>query len=114
METKSFPPANALLEALSEVQYRELFHKFMDAIVTVVAFVAAVATVITQKWQQHDGTERTKAAVKTALEATQNAVEWVRNVAIPEARTLLEEGQSAYYEVKERIEGIKLNLPKAL
>lgn len=114
METKSFPPVNALMDALSKIQYRDLYHKFMDAIVTLVAFVAAVATVIAQKWKQHNGAERTKAAAQAAMEAVSKAVEWARSEALPEARTLWQESKSAYSEAKAWVEKVTADVKEAI
>ena len=49
--TKSFPPADDLVMQLQQVDYRKLLNDYMDFVVTVCAFVAAIATILWEKIQ---------------------------------------------------------------
>jgi len=49
--TKSFPPADAMIETFQQVDYRKLFNDYMDVVVNVCAFVAAIATILWEKIQ---------------------------------------------------------------
>lgn len=44
--TKSFPPADALIETLQQINYKKHLNNYMDVVVTVCAFVAVVATFV--------------------------------------------------------------------
>ena len=49
--TKSFPPADDMFVQLQQVDYRKLFNDYMDFVVNVCAFVAAIATILWEKIQ---------------------------------------------------------------
>ena len=49
--TKSFPPADDLVMQLQKVDYRKLLNDYMDFVVTVCAFVAAISTILWEKIQ---------------------------------------------------------------
>ena len=49
--TKSFPPADDLVTKLSAIDYQKHFNKYMDIVETVVLYVAAIATVLWDKFQ---------------------------------------------------------------
>jgi hypothetical protein len=44
--SKSFPPADALIETLQQIDYSKLYHTFKDIVITSAAFVAVVAVLI--------------------------------------------------------------------
>ena len=49
--TKSFPPADALIETLQRIDYQKLYHNSKSFVITVAAFVAAFATILWEKIQ---------------------------------------------------------------
>lgn len=49
--TKSFPPADALIDILQEVDYAKLYQDVRSFVLTVAAFVAAVSTLLWEKIQ---------------------------------------------------------------
>ena len=49
--TKSFPPADALIDQLQQIDYRKLLNDYMDVVVNVCAFVAAISTLLWEKLQ---------------------------------------------------------------
>lgn len=49
--TKSFPPADALIETLQEVDYAKLYQDVRSFVLTVAAIVAVVATILWDKIQ---------------------------------------------------------------
>jgi predicted PurR-regulated permease PerM len=44
--TKSFPPADALISALREIEYKKHANNFMDVVETICLWIAAVAVVV--------------------------------------------------------------------
>jgi hypothetical protein len=74
--TEAFPPAHKLTETLMGIDYKKHLNTYMDAVLNVCAFIAVIATLISEKWQQHNVTERLQIV---AL----NAYTWTRNVAVP-------------------------------
>ncbi len=70
--TKSFPPADDLIETLQGIDYKKHLNNFMDFVVTVCVIVAAVATVIRDKWQHYDCTERLQLAALQVKDFTMN------------------------------------------
>ena len=49
--TKSFPPADALIETFQQVDYQKLYQDVSSFVITTVAFVAAIATILWEKIQ---------------------------------------------------------------
>lgn len=74
--TEAFPPAHKLTEIVLNIQYRKHFNQFIDGVENVLIFLAAVYTVLRQKWVEHNVTERLQLA---AL----NVKEFTLNVAVP-------------------------------
>ena len=94
--TKSFPPADALIEVLQEVDYQKHLNNFMDVVVTVCAFVAAIATVIAQKWQQYNCTERLQLFVLRCIELSKTFYAWVTTVFVPFVKSFYDDCRSVY------------------
>lgn len=94
--TKSFPPADALIEVLQGIDYKKHFNTFMDAVVIACAFVAAIATVIRDKWTEHDCTERLQLFVLNVIEKAKTFYAWVTNVFVPECKSFYDECRSIY------------------
>jgi hypothetical protein len=49
--TKSFPPADDLFVQLQQVDYQKLYQDLKSFVITVAAFVAAIATILWEKLQ---------------------------------------------------------------
>jgi hypothetical protein len=49
--TKSFPPADALIDQIQQVDYQKLFNTSKTFVITVAAFAYVIATVIWEKLQ---------------------------------------------------------------
>jgi hypothetical protein len=49
--TKAFPPADDLIVKLQEIDYRKQLNSFMDKVDTIVVWIAAIATVLWEKFQ---------------------------------------------------------------
>jgi len=49
--TQSFPPADALIMKLREIDYKKHLNNYMDFVETLVVYIAAIATVIWEKFQ---------------------------------------------------------------
>lgn len=94
--TKSFPPADALFETLMEIDYKKHLNSFMDAVVIACAFVAAIATVIAQKWQQYDCTERLQLFVMNVITGAKTFYAWVMNVFVPFVKSFYDDCRSVY------------------
>lgn len=77
--TEGFPPAHKLTEIVLNVNYKKHFHQFMDAVENTLIFLAAVYTVLRQKWIDHNMTERCQLAVL-------NVQDFTLNVAVPSVR----------------------------
>ena len=98
--TKSFPPADDLFAYLAEVDYKKHFHTFMDAVVIVCAFVAAVATVIRDKWVKYDCTERLQLFVLNVIEGAKTFYTWVMTVFVPFVKSFYDDCRSIYNFVR--------------
>lgn len=81
--TKSFPPADALFENLQQIDYKKHLNTYMNFVITVCAFIAAVATVIAQKWQEYDCTERLQILLLNFTEGCKTFYQWTRQTFIP-------------------------------
>lgn len=59
--TKSFPPVDALFEALSEIDYQKLWQQFVMLTATIAAFVVAVSAFVyrnVSNWYENGGQEK--------------------------------------------------------
>ena len=72
--TKSFPPADAFVEMMTEIDYKKHFNTFMDGVENLCLIVAAIATVIAQKWQEHNMTERTQLFVLRVIDGVKTCL----------------------------------------
>lgn len=93
---KSFPPVDALIETLQNIDYKKHFNTFMDAVVIACAVVAAVATVIRDKWIEHNCTERLHLFVLNVIEKAKTCYAWVTNVFVPECKSFYDDCRSIY------------------
>ena len=98
--TKSFPPADALVETLMEIDYKKHFNTFIDGVEVFCLFVAAIATVIAQKWQQHNMTERTRLFVLQVIEHAKTFWAWINTVFVPGCKELYNDFRSVYNFVR--------------
>ena len=93
---KSFPPADDLFVQLQQVDYQKLYHDFMDVVVVFCAFVAAVATVIRDKWQQYDCTERLQLFAIRVIAGAKTFYAWTMTVFVPECKEFYADCRAAY------------------
>ena len=49
--TKAFPPADDLIVKLQDIDYSKHLNKYMDIVETIVAWIAAIATILWEKFQ---------------------------------------------------------------
>ena len=98
--TKSFPPADAFVEMMLEIDYKKHFNTFMDGVENLCVIVAAIATVIAQKWQEYDCTERLQLFVLRVIEGAKTFYAWVKNVFVPECKSLYDDCRSVYNFVR--------------
>jgi len=49
--TKAFPPADDLIVKLQDINYSKQLNSFMDKVDTIVVWVAAIATILWEKFQ---------------------------------------------------------------
>jgi hypothetical protein len=49
--TKAFPPADDLIAKLQGINYSKHLNKYMDIVETIVAWIAAIATILWEKFQ---------------------------------------------------------------
>ena len=84
--TKSFPPADAFVEMMTEIDYKKHYNTFMDGVEIFCAFVAAVAIIVAEKWQEHNMTERTQLFVLQVIEGAKTFWAWINTVFVPECK----------------------------
>jgi len=98
--TKSFPPVDAFVEMVTEIDYKKHYNTFMDGVEIFCAFVTAVAIIIAEKWQEHNMTERTQLFVLRVIEGAKTFYAWVMNVFVPEVKFLIEDIHAVYNYVR--------------
>ena len=98
--TKSFPPADAFVEMITEIDYKKHYNTFMDGVENLCVIVAAIATVIAQKWQEHNMTERTQLFVLRVIEGAKTFWAWINTVFVPEFKALIEDCRAVYNYVR--------------
>ena len=81
--TSAFPPAQKLAETLMEIDYRKHYNQFMDFVVILCAFSAAVYTVLRDKWIENDVTERLQLAFETVKDQSVRFYHWNKEVSVP-------------------------------
>ena len=84
--TKSFPPADAFVEMMTEIDYKKHYNTFMDGVEIFCAFVAAVAIILAEKWQEHNMTERTQLFVLRVIDGAKTFWAWINTVFVPECK----------------------------
>lgn len=92
--TESFPPVHKATEVLMNIDYKKRFHQFMNAVVIVCAFVAAIATVLYDKWMQNNMNERIQLVAM-------NVYTWAKEVALPKMKKLYQAVVMMYKEIVE-------------
>jgi len=98
--TKAFPPADALIETMLEIDYKKHYNAFMDAVVIACAFIAAIATVIRDNWVKYDCTERLQLFVLRCIELAKIFSAWVMNVFVPSVQSFYDDCRSVYNFVR--------------
>ena len=98
--TKSFPPADDLIAYLKQVDYVKHYNNFMDAVVVFCVYVAVIATVIRNKWQENDCTERLQLFALKVADYVKIAYAWIVNVFIPECKSFYSDTCSLYNTLK--------------
>ena len=84
--TKSFPPVDAFVEMMTEIDYKKHLNTFMDGVENLCLIIAAVAMIIAEKWQEHNMTERTQLFVLRVIDGAKTFYAWVMNVFVPECK----------------------------
>lgn len=109
---KSFPPASDLITILSKIDWAmvgnvtlEGISEFLAIVEHIVMFLAALATVLYSKWQDHNMTQRVIKGSKVAYTHLQIAGKffittgvWLLTVAYPEARKMTVNGYTVARE----------------
>ena len=98
--TKSFPPVDAFVEMMTEVDYKKHLNTFMDGVENLCLIIAAVAVIVAEKWQQHNMTERTQLFVLRVIDGAKTFYAWVMNVFVPEFKALIEDIRAVYNYVR--------------
>jgi hypothetical protein len=81
--TEAFPPAHKMTETLMQIDYKKLYNSYMDAVVNLCAFIAALVTIAYDMWNKYDMTERVQLWVLKGYTWTrETAVPAVKNAAI--------------------------------
>jgi hypothetical protein len=118
MTTKSFPPVSDLITLIGKVDWSHVgnvavegINEFLAIIEQIVMFIAALATVLYGKWEQHSVTSKIINAVKVsytwisqvALPQTIQAWAWIRAIGYPEARKMI---QNTYNQVQSTYQAV--------
>ena len=98
--TKSFPPADAFVEMITEIDYKKHYNTFMDGVEIFCAFVTAVAIILAEKWQEHNMTERTQLFVLRVIEGAKTFWTWINTVFVPEFKAFIEDCRAVYNYVR--------------
>ena len=98
--TKSFPPADAFVEMITEIDYKKHYNTFIDGVEIFCAFVTAVAIIVAEKWQEHNMTERTQLFVLQVIEGAKTFYAWVMIVFVPDVNFLIEDIRAVYISVR--------------
>ena len=81
--TSGFPPAQKLTQILIEIDYKKYFNQYMDFVITFCAVIAAVYTVLRNKWIENNVTERLQVTAETIKVETIRFYNWNKDVSIP-------------------------------
>lgn len=78
--TNSFPPADKLIQGMKEFDYRKNAQNVANFTITVFAWIAAIATVLYQKWNEYDCNERVQLALIQIWDALKVLWQWIKIV----------------------------------
>ena len=90
MMTKSFPPADALISKLQEIDYIGALNSFMNWVEIICYFVFAQSKAARKLWEQYGMTERTILAAQYTKLGAQIVYTWSRDVAAPKVEQTLQ------------------------
>ena len=83
-----------------EIDYKKHLNTFMDGVEIFCAFVAAVAIILAEKWQEHNMTERTQLFVLRVIEGAKTFWTWINTVFVPEFKAFIEDCRAVYNYVR--------------
>ena len=83
-----FPPIDALLEQLSKIEYKKHAKQFVNASITILAWTAAIITVLIAKYQEHNGNEKLQQAWQNLVLGVMISYEWVRDTLVPACKAM--------------------------
>ena len=95
-----FRSVDAFVEMMTEIDYKKHYNTFMDGVEIFCAFVAAVAIIVAEKWQEHNMTERTQLFVLRVIEGAKTFWAWINTVFVPEFKALIEDCRAVYNYVR--------------
>ena len=81
--TAGFPPAQKLTQILIEIDYKKYFNQYMDFVITFCSVIAAIYTVLRNKWIENNVTERLQVTAETIKVETIRFYNWNKEVSIP-------------------------------
>lgn len=93
---KSFPPVDALIETLQNINYR----KHYQNLVMICAFIAAVVTVLHNKWIEHNCSQHVQRFILTVVDGVKTFIAWVRSIFIPELQALYHDCRTLYVTLR--------------
>ena len=70
------------------IDYKKHLNTFMNGVEIFCAFVAAVAIILAEKWQEHNMTERTQLFVLRVIEGLKTFYAWINTVFVPECKAI--------------------------
>jgi hypothetical protein len=94
MSTLGFPPIDDAIHQLSKIEYKKHLQTFVNVLVTISAFVAAVYTVLAAKYQEHDGNQKLQQLWQNLILGIKISYEWIRDTLLPECKALYHELQA--------------------
>jgi hypothetical protein len=80
--TAAFPPAHKLTEIVLNIDYRKHYNSLIDGVENAIVIIAAVATVLYQRWNENAMTERCQIAALLVKEFALNAAVLVYKAAV--------------------------------
>lgn len=94
-----FPPADALIQQLSKIEYK----KHLNNLITVILTIAAVVYVLSQKfleWYQNGGKDSTIRVIQKVWKVLTFCYTWVRSEGYPQLTDLMTQTVKIYQDWK--------------
>jgi hypothetical protein len=83
-----FPPVDSLLTQLSKIEYKKHAQQFVNVSITILAWSAAIITILIAKYKEHNGNEKLQQLWQNLVLGVMISYDWILNTLVPECKAM--------------------------